>query len=454
LEVGSPILKNVLEGYNGCIIAYGQSGSGKTYTMMGSISYNPSNICETSCGLIPRLCQSLFEQIQSINTSQSVITKFQIEMSYMEIYAEQIRDLLQNSSTNSKPIKIREHPVTGPFVENLTYIPIESYETMQQMMLNGSQQRKTASTNLNDNSSRAHSMLTLYMKQNQEGTNYVFQNKLCFVDLAGSERVRESGVTGIHFQEATDINKSLTALGRVISILAKQKKEFVPFRDSSLTWMLKDMLGGNSKTVMMATISPSHFHFEETLSTLQYAYRTKQIVNHSIINSIRDKAMISKLRQDLHVLSNKSNTNEKTKVVSSNQNVSSPNLQNDQLVWDHIVEESNEFQKVTFQKQFHIVRDTLQLPFLMMISEPNASQELMYYLKLGTTCASIIDPTYTCKFFHDHETGVWLVPMDESMTIFVNDENIEDAPRQLSHGDRVTINNLMLKFKIPICAIK
>ena len=331
---------------------------------------------------------------------------------------------------------------------------------MQRMMLFGSQQRKTASTNLNDNSSRAHSMLTLYMKQiqqNQEGVSYVFQNKLCLVDLAGSERVRESGVTGIHFQEATDINKSLTALGRVISILAKQKKEFVPFRDSSLTWMLKDMLGGNSKTVMMATISPSHFHFEETLSTLQYAYRTKQIVNHSSINTIRDKAMISKLRQDLHVLSNKSNTSEKTKVVSSHENVTSPKLQNDQLVWDHIVEESKEFQKVSiakYQQQFHIVRDSLQLPFLMMISEPTASQELMYYLKLGTTCASIIDRTYTCKFFHDHETGVWLVPMDESMTILVNDENIEDAPRQLSHGDRVTINNLMLKFKIPICAIK
>ena len=294
-------------------------------------------------------------------------------------------------------------------------------------------------------------------RESQNTVEYLLQNKLCLVDLAGSERVKDSGVTGVHLQEASNINTSLTALGRVISILAKEKSEFVPFRDSSLTWMLKDIMGGNSKTVMMATISPSHVHFEETLSTLKYAYRTKQIVNRIRINTIKDKVVILKLREELEALNVKWTKFHNTTLSHVNEPIQSDILQQDKLKWDHVVEESKELQKKSiekYQEQFNIVRDSLQLPFLLMVSEPTIGQELMYYVKPGTMCASVIDPNFTCKFFHDIATGVWLVPMDTAQTVLLNDIDIEDEPHQLSHGDKITIDTTILKFKIPICAIK
>ena len=479
-QVGEPVLQNILVGYNGCIMAYGQSGSGKTYTMMGESNsgihvQSADSLSETllsqapSSGIIPRICHALFQNIRQCGEIQ-----YQVEMSYMEIYAEQIRDLLIPSGVIAqKPIRIREHPKTGPFVENLTRVQVYNYEMIEEFMVSGSKQRITASTNLNDRSSRAHSMFTLHIKQCKldpnasRNVNSLIQNKLCLVDLAGSERVHASGVSGIHLQEASNINTSLTALGRVISILAKNKESFVPFRDSSLTWMLKDTLCGNSKTVMIATLSPSHLHYEETLSTLQYAYRTKQIVNRVSVNTVRDKMMISKLAKELETLNETwtsvqsvhlrqhpvSTLKEKSKIRE---------LVEDRIKWNSAVEESKELHKKSIEKykeQFEIIQTSLQFPFLLIISESEIGQELVHYLQPGTTSASIIHSQFTFKFFNDKDTGVWLVPMDESQVILVNNVNIEDEPQLLAHGDKIVIDpgkslETVMKFKIPICAIK
>ena len=490
-KVGKPLLENILMGFNGCIMAYGQSGSGKTYTMMGDIRTDggggpdgdngPDGDIRTDgdgpdgdnsdFGIIPRICHALFHHVNTMNES-----KFQIEMSYLEIYAEQIRDLLSSSSSSSsaaaKSIRIREHPTSGPFVENLTRVKVDNFDMIQQYMTAGSKQRITASTNLNDQSSRAHAMFYLFIKQlklDDKFSQSIVQNKLCLVDLAGSERVNSSGVTGIHFQEASHINTSLTALGRVISILARNKKEFVPFRDSPLTWMLKDNLSGNSKTVMMATLSPSHIHYEETLSTLQYAYRTKQIVNHVSVNTVRDKMIISKLAKEIQTLNEKWTSVKQPLLVSSaaqsgNEKIATTtnSLADDKIKWDYIVEESKKLQNQSIQKykeQLEIIQTSLQFPFLLIISEPQVGQELVYYLCPGTTHASVIHPQFTFKFFHDEETGVWLVPMDATNVVVVNDVNIEEEPQLLYHGDKIAVDTdkpsgTIFKFKIPICAIK
>jgi hypothetical protein len=468
-EVGKPLLDNILIGFNGCIMAYGQSGSGKTYTMMGNHDRTDRND-SSDFGIIPRICHALFHHVNTVNES-----KFQIEMSYMEIYAEQIRDLLSSPSSASaaRPIRIREHPTSGPFVENLTRVKVDNFDMIQQYMIAGSKQRITASTNLNDQSSRAHAMFYLFIKQlklDDKSSESIVQNKLCLVDLAGSERVNSSGVTGIHFQETSNINTSLTALGRVISILAKNKKDYVPFRDSPLTWMLKDTLSGNSKTVMMATLSPSHLHYEETLSTLQYAYRTKQIVNRVSVNTVRDKMIISKLAKEIQTLNERWSsvqsvglrqvTMESTPAEKNTKTYDS--LADDKVKWDNVVEQSKKHQNKSIQKykeQLAIIQSSLQFPFLLITSEPQIGQELVHSLRPGTTNASVIHQQYTFKFFNDEETGVWLVPMDATHVIFVNDVNIEEEPQLLAHGDKIAVDTdkssgIILKYKIPISAIK
>jgi hypothetical protein len=468
-KVGKPLLDNILIGFNGCIMAYGQSGSGKTYTMMGNHDRTDRND-SSDFGIIPRICHALFHHVNTVNES-----KFQIEMSYMEIYAEQIRDLLSSPSSASaaRPIRIREHPTSGPFVENLTRVKVDNFDMIQQYMIAGSKQRITASTNLNDQSSRAHAMFYLFIKQlklDDKSSESIVQNKLCLVDLAGSERVNSSGVTGIHFQETSNINTSLTALGRVISILAKNKKDYVPFRDSPLTWMLKDTLSGNSKTVMMATLSPSHLHYEETLSTLQYAYRTKQIVNRVSVNTVRDKMIISKLAKEIQTLNERWSsvqsvglrqvTMESTPAEKNTKTYDS--LADDKVKWDNVVEQSKKHQNKSIQKykeQLAIIQSSLQFPFLLITSEPQIGQELVHSLRPGTTNASVIHQQYTFKFFNDEETGVWLVPMDATHVIFVNDVNIEEEPQLLAHGDKIAVDTdkssgIILKYKIPISAIK
>lgn len=341
-DIGKQVISNAFRGYNSCVFAYGQTSSGKSHTMMGGST--------TQKGLIPRICQNLFELQSthgSVEQGNCDIT-YQIEVSYMEIYSEQVKDLLNPSANDKSSLVVRQHPEFGPYVEGLTQILVEDYSSIKRIMSKGNKERHIASTNMNDRSSRSHAILTVYFTQIVHDPDLSkpreIVSKINLVDLAGSERVEASGVTGVNFKEAVMINKSLSTLGLVISKLVAQnsmtksklkskhksntpvtsvrsvtspksiKKSsssspsvdiHIPFRDSILTWILKESLGGNSKTYMIATLSPSSDNYSETLSTLRYAYNAKQIVNTVKINEDPNDKIIRVLRGEINALKSK-----------------------------------------------------------------------------------------------------------------------------------------------------
>ena len=306
--LGEEFLDHNFEGYHTCIFAYGQTGSGKSYTMMGS---------EEQPGLIPRTCEDLFERIQS-NDNPSI--SYSVRVSYFEVYNEHVRDLLQPRTDPPQYLKIRESPTEGPYVKDLTEIQVKNYGEILRYMRMGDNSRTTASTKMNDTSSRSHAVFTIMLKQihhdyrTDETTERLARIRL--VDLAGSERAKATEATGQRLREGGSINKSLTTLGRVIAALADPKnirsqssnrrsKDVVPYRDSILTWLLKDSLGGNSKTAMIACIAPADY--DETLSTLRYAdqakrIRTKAIVNQDHVSSAEKDAQIADMQETIRSL--------------------------------------------------------------------------------------------------------------------------------------------------------
>lgn len=279
--LGEEFLDHNFEGYHTCIFAYGQTGSGKSYTMMGT---------QDQPGLIPRTCEDMFQRIES---AQSPDVSYNIRVSYFEVYNEHVRDLLVPRTDPPHYLRIRESPSEGPYVKDLTEVTVRSYGELMRYMRKGDVSRTTASTKMNDTSSRSHAVFTITLKQihhdlsTDETTERTARIRL--VDLAGSERAKSTEATGQRLREGSNINKSLTTLGRVIAALADPKqgrkrkdKGVVPYRDSILTWLLKDSLGGNSKTAMIACISPTDY--EETLSTLRYADQAKHIRTRARVN--------------------------------------------------------------------------------------------------------------------------------------------------------------------------
>uniref|UniRef100_A0A3B5L9S1 Kinesin-like protein n=1 Tax=Xiphophorus couchianus TaxID=32473 RepID=A0A3B5L9S1_9TELE len=250
-----PLLQRAFEGFNTCLFAYGQTGSGKSYTMMGF---------EEEAGVIPRFCQELFMKLASMEDEE---------------------------------LRVREHPVHGPYVAELSgWLEL------------GNKQRATAATGMNDKSSRSHSVFTLVMTQTKvhnsvftgEEHDHSISSRINLVDLAGSERCRTAQTSGERLREGASINKSLLTLGKVISALSEQvltrKKVFIPYRESVLTWLLKESLGGNSKTAMIATVSPAGTNVEESLSTLRYAQQARTIINVAKVNEDTSAKLIRALR--------------------------------------------------------------------------------------------------------------------------------------------------------------
>ncbi|KAK5085493.1 hypothetical protein LTR05_004778 [Lithohypha guttulata] len=304
--LGEEFLDHNFEGYHTCIFAYGQTGSGKSYTMMGT-SDQP--------GLIPRTCEDLFERIES---NESANVSYSVRVSYFEVYNEHVRDLFQPRTDPPSYLKIRESPTEGPYVKDLTEIQVKSYSEILKYMRMGDSSRTVASTKMNDTSSRSHAVFTIMLKQihhdytTDETTERLARIRL--VDLAGSERAKSTEATGQRLREGGNINKSLTTLGRVIAALADPKatrqggrgrRDVVPFRDSILTWLLKDSLGGNSKTAMIACIAPSDY--DETLSTLRYADQAKRIrlqatVNQDHVSSAEKDAQIAEMVETIRGL--------------------------------------------------------------------------------------------------------------------------------------------------------
>ncbi|XP_042183887.1 kinesin-like protein KIF1C [Oncorhynchus tshawytscha] len=299
-DIGEEMLLHAFEGYNVCIFAYGQTGAGKSYTMMGRQE-------EGQEGIIPQLCEDLFKRTVG-NTDPDL--SFSVEVSYMEIYCERVRDLLNPKSKGT--LRVREHPIMGPYVEDLSKLAVTGYNDIQDLMDCGNKARTVAATNMNETSSRSHAVFTIVFTQKRRDqltsldTEKV--SKVSLVDLAGSERADSSGAKGLRLKEGANINKSLTTLGKVISALAemqnskKRKSDFIPYRDSVLTWLLKENLGGNSRTAMIAALSPADINYEETLSTLRYADRAKQIRCNAIINEDPNARLIRELKEEVNRL--------------------------------------------------------------------------------------------------------------------------------------------------------
>ncbi|XP_022625012.1 kinesin-like protein KIF14 [Seriola dumerili] len=465
--LAKPLLLRAFEGFNTCLFAYGQTGSGKSYTMMGF---------GEEAGVIPRFCRELFSRLASMENKE---VKCHVEMSYFEVYNEKIHDLLvtrDEPNQRRMPLRVREHPVHGPYVAELSTNVVSSYNDIQGWLELGNKQRATAATGMNDKSSRSHSVFTLVMTQTKtefvedEEHDHSITSRINLVDLAGSERCNSAQTSGDRFREGASINKSLLTLGKVISALSEQaltrKKVFIPYRESVLTWLLKESLGGNSKTAMIATLSPAGSNVEESLSTLRYAQQARTIINVAKVNEdtsaklIRElKAEVEKLRaaqtssqgiepervrlfqQEIVALRNKLCQQER-EMVEANR------AWREKLEQAEIRkrEETKELQKagVTFKVDN-------RLPNLVNLNEdPQLSEMLLYMIKEGKTTVGKLksgsshDIQLTgaliadqhCVITSIHGT-ISVTPMESAKT-FVNGNLISDST-VLHHGDRVIL---------------
>uniref|UniRef100_A0A8C4DI56 Kinesin-like protein KIF14 n=1 Tax=Dicentrarchus labrax TaxID=13489 RepID=A0A8C4DI56_DICLA len=454
--LGKPLLLRAFEGFNTCLFAYGQTGSGKSYTMMGFGEEE---------GVIPRFCHELFCRLASMENEE---VKCHVEMSFFEVYNEKIHDLLvtrEEPNQRNMPLRVREHPVHGPYVADLSgWLKL------------GNKQRATAATGMNDKSSRSHSVFTLVMTQTQtefvegEEHEHSITSRINLVDLAGSERCNSAQTSGDRLREGASINKSLLTLGKVISALSDQaltrKKVFIPYRESVLTWLLKESLGGNSKTAMIATLSPAGSNVEESLSTLRYAQQARTIINVAKVNEdtsaklIRElKAEVEKLRaaqmssqgiepervrlfqQEICALRNKLCQQER-EMVEANR------AWREKLEQAEIRkrEETKELQKagVTFKVDN-------RLPNLVNLNEdPQLSEMLLYMIKEGQTTVGKLksesshDIQLTGALIADQhcvitniQGTVSVTPMENAKT-FVNGNLISEST-VLHHGDRVIL---------------
>ena len=318
-QVAFPIVDSIFQGYNGTIFAYGQTGCGKTYTMMGVT--NDPNLR----GVIPNAFEHIFNYIKNEETTK----KFLLRCSFVEIYNEEVRDLLisNKKNENNKALDIRDDPKRGTIIKDLTYITLKNQNDIQIALDKGNKNRHVGATSMNDQSSRSHSLFTVYLEiqEGSEKSKKIRSGKLNLVDLAGSERVGKTNATGKTFDEGKKINLSLTALGSVIDALSSNRKH-IPYKDSKLTRLLSDSLGGNTKTVMFANVSPASFNYDETVGTLRYASRAKLIKNAPKINEDPKDALLRKYEEEIKnlksLLEGNSNVNNN---VNNNVNVKKNN---------------------------------------------------------------------------------------------------------------------------------
>lgn len=502
-DLGSPLLDNAFKGYNNCIFAYGQTGSGKSYSMMG---YGEES------GVIPRICQNMFERISALQEDKNL--KYTVEVSYLEIYNERVRDLL-NPATKGN-LKVREHPSTGPYVEDLAKLIVRSFPEIQHLMDEGNKARTVAATSMNDTSSRSHAVFTLIVTQKRHDveTNMDTEKvaKISLVDLAGSERATSTGATGARLKEGAEINRSLSTLGRVIAALAdlstgkKRNISMVPYRDSVLTWLLKDSLGGNSMTAMIAAISPADINFEETLSTLRYADSAKRIKNHAVVNEDPNARMIRELKEELAQLRSKLSSGATSGGVAEEQyapdtpldqqivsiiqadgtikKVSKADIaeqlnQSEKLyedlnqTWEDKLQKTEQIHKereaaleelgISIERGFVGLSTPKKMPHLVNLSDdPLLAECLIYNIKPGTTAVgNVEDPKTTSeirlngsKILPDHCTFenvdglVTLVPRDGA-DIMVNGLRLE-KPQRLRSGNRIILGDFhIFRFNHP-----
>ncbi|XP_062415468.1 kinesin-like protein KIF13B isoform X2 [Pungitius pungitius] len=463
--LGESLLDNAFLGYNACIFAYGQTGSGKSYTMMGS-SEQP--------GLIPRLSSSLFSRtVGEAREGEG----FTVEVSYMEIYNEKVRDLLDPKG-NRQALRVREHKVMGPYVDGLSRLAVACYKDIESLMSEGNKSRTVAATNMNEESSRSHAVFNIILTHTlmdlKSQTSGEKVSKLSLVDLAGSERAAKTGAAGERLKEGSNINKSLSTLGLVISALADQgagkyKSKFVPYRDSVLTWLLKDSLGGNSRTAMVATISPSADNYDETLSTLRYADRAKSIVNHAVVNEDPNARIIRELREEVEKLKEQLTEAESMKAPELKDRLeeSEKLIQEMTVTWEDKLtkteaiaqERQRQLESLGISLQSSGIRVVDDKCFLVNLNaDPALNELLVYYLKEHTRvgsadsqdiqlCGMAIQAEH-CVIDISEDGGVVLGPHRNARTC-VNGAAVS-SPVQLHHGDRILWgNNHFFRINLP-----
>ncbi|KAM9525745.1 kinesin-like protein KIF12 isoform 12-T12 [Guaruba guarouba] len=291
------LVELAIDGFSCTVFAFGQTGSGKTYTLMGPLGQSETHAASPALlGLMQRSFACLLEQSRSRGSDLA------LSASYLEIYNEQIRDLLSPGPPCTLPL--RWSKTRGFYVENQLSVDFESLEAIASLLLQGSQRRRTSAHALNRHSSRSHALLTIHIRSRNASACPSRQGTLCFVDLAGSERVKETGSSGELSMEANNINRSLLALGHCISMLAKPrgKRAHIPYRDSKLTRLLAGSLGGSGVTLMVACISPSSRCLSETLSTLHYASRARRVTTRPLANRAPRQKLLQSLEEEIHAL--------------------------------------------------------------------------------------------------------------------------------------------------------
>ncbi|KAF3205157.1 kinesin-like protein Klp8 [Orbilia oligospora] len=459
-------------------------------------------------GIIPRICQNIFERISSEKDPNIVST---IEVSYLEIYNEKVRDLLNPS--NKGALKVREHPSLGPYVEDLAKLVVTSFREIENLMDEGNKARTVAATNMNETSSRSHAVFTLILTQKRHDVETGFDtekvSRISLVDLAGSERATSTGATGARLKEGAEINRSLSTLGRVIAALAdlssggKKKGTLVPYRDSVLTWLLKDSLGGNSMTAMIAAISPADINWDETLSTLRYADSAKRIKNHAVVNEDPNARMIRELKEELSQLRQKlsggggaeeekydasvplekqivtiTSTDGSVRKVSKAEiaeqlGASEKLLKEVNQTWEEKLEKTQQIQKereaaleelgISIEKDFIGMSMPKRIPHLVNLSDdPLLAECLVYNIKAGDTTVGNVESATTtaqiklngskilpdhCRFENVNDV-VTLIP-NEGAAVMVNGLRIE-GPKRLRTGYRVILGDFhIFRFNHP-----
>ncbi len=464
-------------------------------------------------GVIPKICQNMFERITEFQKDKNLT--YTVEVSYLEIYNERVRDLL-NPATKGN-LKVREHPSTGPYVEDLAKLAVRSFQEIEHLMDEGNKARTVAATSMNETSSRSHAVFTLTVTQKRHDVETCMDTekvaKISLVDLAGSERATSTGATGARLKEGAEINRSLSTLGRVIAALAdlstgkKRNMSMVPYRDSVLTWLLKDSLGGNSMTAMIAAISPADINFEETLSTLRYADSAKRIKNHAVVNEDPNARMIRELKEELAQLRSKLGSGATSGGIAEEQyapdtpldqqivsiiqadgtikRVSKADIaeqlnQSEKLyedlnqTWEEKLEKTEQIHKereaaleelgISIEKGFVGVSTPKRMPHLVNLSDdPLLAECLVYNIKPGTTAVgNVEDPGTTSeirlngsKIMKDHcafenvDGLVTLVPRDGA-AIMVNGLRV-DKPSRLRSGNRVILGDFhIFRFNHPL----
>uniref|UniRef100_A0A914YMR1 Kinesin-like protein n=1 Tax=Panagrolaimus superbus TaxID=310955 RepID=A0A914YMR1_9BILA len=470
-NLGKGVLDNAWNGYNCSLFAYGQTGSGKSYSIVGN---------KQNKGIIPLVCEELFNRIES---TKSKDVEFQVSISMLEIYCERVRDLLSSKAPPKGGLKVREHPKQGFYgkgfqtinflinakllVEDLTTTPVNSYKEIEKKVNEGTKNRTIAATNMNATSSRAHTIVKILFIQKipkPGGGTTTKSSEINLVDLAGSERQKDAGSEGDRLKEGIVINKSLSTLGRVIKALheqqsAKKKTSVqVPYRDSVLTSLLKNALGGNSKTIMIAAISPADINYEESLSTLRFADRVKSIKTKAVVNESATERMIRELKEEnarLQELIRRGGVNGSAVNNDEMENLkrqleeNQKEMENLEQTWQQRLAEERKKRDSVSEDKSEIDKKKKDLPHLWNLNEdPALTDMIVHFIAQGenvvgngnVTTPQIllkgmsIQPEHACITNKDNKTII-IIPYSGA-EILVNGNPINQAT-ELQQNDRI-----------------